>query len=112
MELIFINEKFSKESIILSALRGPDNDSGTEASIRLKMLTTGRIRGFVLKDYPGSYKNLPLSEEEQIKRDQLLKEHRNKYGDHFFEHYQDAALYIKLLTGYDLWTETQVKNET
>ena len=112
MKLIFTNEIFSKESDILCALRGPDNDSDRNESLELKVLTTGRIRGFVLKDYLGAHKITPLSEEEQIERDKLLHLHNYKYGNHFGNHYHKAVARIKILIGYDLWNETQDKNET
>lgn len=96
---------------ILSALRGPDgffpNDVQNE-SLKLKTLTTARIRGILEIKDPGLYVRLrPLSPAEIEARDDLLTRHvyqqmnTTSQNTHFFQRFLRAMLALKQL-GYDV----------
>ena len=90
---------------LLTSLRSFDGALPTDdAMLELKNLTTERIRavaGFNHGSRLKLHRELPLSLEEQDRRDQLL----NQAGRHFKNHYLEAVMAIRCLYGYDLKTE-------
>jgi hypothetical protein len=90
---------------ILSALRGPDTN--IESSDRLKELTTGRIRSFVIGYVPGrgiSIRTESLSAEEITERNSLLEESKKQFGSHFANHFEWALKALQNL-GFKVPTE-------
>ena len=105
-------EHFQK---IISALRGPDmlvlDESGCVPSggiERLKYLTTARIRGIVAPEYNGTVVQIPLAESERYERDSFLYYAPN----HFKSHYKEAVEAIRVVFGYDLKHEQEIKDVT
>lgn len=94
---------------ILTALRGPDNvipnDIANE-NLRLKELTTARIRGILgITKEDVCIRDQPLTDAEIKERDNLLEKsmHQNlRYQDtHFFLHFSLAISALERL-GYDI----------
>ena len=84
---------------ILSALRGPDDESPPAFAVKWK--TTARIRAIVTPHFMGDVNHVPLDSDQIKERDlELLR-----MPPHFSCHYRDAVAAIKLLYGYNLKTE-------
>ena len=96
---------------IITALRGPDymKDDITDnfiSSIRLKELTTARIRAVIGVKRPvrGWTLESPLTPAEQEEREVLL----THASPHFHNHYFNAVEAVKAIYGYDLRGERKI----
>ena len=92
---------------ILSALRGPDYvKENFIPSVRLKELTTARVRAVIGVKEPvcGWALHSPLTPAEQEEREALL----THASPHFQNHYFNAVEAIKVIYGYDLWNERKI----